>query len=60
MNTTIATLPQVLPNFYIISSKGCTDQEDNLHFTAEGYRLFGKRYAEKMLSLLGIKTITSE
>jgi len=25
---------------------------DHLHFTAEGYRQFGKRYAEKMLSLL--------
>lgn len=28
---------------------------DRLHFTAEGYRQFGKRYAEKMLSLLGYK-----
>ncbi len=28
---------------------------DHLHFTAEGYRQFGKRYAEKMLSLLGYK-----
>jgi len=26
---------------------------DHLHFTAEGYRQFGKRYAEKMRSLLG-------
>jgi len=28
---------------------------DHLHFTAEGYRQFGKRYAEKMLSILGYK-----
>lgn len=53
MNTIIATLPQILPNSYVISSAGCIDKEDNLHFTAEGYRVFGKRYAEKMLSILG-------
>jgi hypothetical protein len=28
---------------------------DHLHFTAEGYRQFGRRYAEKMLSILGYK-----
>jgi lysophospholipase L1-like esterase len=28
---------------------------DNLHFSAAGYRELGKRYAEKMLSLLGVK-----
>ena len=55
MNKIIATLPQVLPNSYVISSKGCPDARDNLHFTAEGYRMIGKRYGEKMLSLLGVK-----
>jgi len=54
MNEIIATLPQTLPNAYVISSSGCADNEDNLHFTAEGYRKFGRRYAYKMLSLLGI------
>ncbi len=53
MNAIIATLPQIIPNSYIISSKGCTAAPDHLHFNAEGYREFGKRYAEKMLSLLG-------
>ncbi|MFT4071431.1 MAG: sialate O-acetylesterase [Dysgonamonadaceae bacterium] len=53
MNSIIATLPQVIPNSYIISSAGCTGVADGLHFTAEGYRLLGKRYGEKMLSLLG-------
>jgi hypothetical protein len=38
-----------------ISSAGCTDGPDNLHFNAEGYRKLGKRYALKMLSLMGIK-----
>lgn len=54
MNEIIATLLEVLPNSYVISSKGCTDSRDNLHFNAAGYRKLGKRYAIKMLSLLGI------
>ena len=55
MNSIIATLPQTLPNSYVISSAGCADGPDNLHFSAAGYRELGKRYAEKMLSLMGIK-----
>lgn len=51
MNKIIATLPQTIPNSYVISSSGCTDATDNLHFTAEGYRMLGKRYASKMLEL---------
>lgn len=52
MNTIIAKLPQTIPNVHVISSKGCSDAADNLHFDAAGYRELGKRYAEKMLSLL--------
>ncbi|GGA82923.1 acetylxylan esterase [Flavobacterium palustre] len=52
MNTIIATLPETIPNSYVISSKGCTDGKDNLHFDAAGYRELGKRYANKMLTLL--------
>lgn len=55
MNTIIATLPQTLPNSYVISSAGCADGPDNLHFSVAGYRELGKRYAEKMLSILGYK-----
>jgi len=55
MNTIIDTLPQTLPNSYVISSAGCPDGPDNLHFSAAGYRELGKRYAEKMLSILGYK-----
>jgi hypothetical protein len=55
MNTIIATLPQALPNSYVISSAGCVDGPDNLHFSAAGYRELGKRYADKMLELMGIK-----
>ena len=52
MNKIIATLPETIPNSYVISSAGCPQKGDNLHFTAAGYRELGKRYADKMLSLL--------
>lgn len=55
MNTLIATLPQTIPNSYVIPSSGCPSAPDHLHFTAEGYRMIGKRYAERMLSILGYK-----
>lgn len=60
MNTIIATLPETIPNAHIISSSGCTDAADNLHFNAEGYRMLGERYAVKMLSLLGYKVAKAE
>lgn len=54
-NQIMATLPQTLPNSYVISSAECVDGRDNLHFSAAGYRELGKRYAEKMLELQGVK-----
>lgn len=55
MNTIIATLPQTIPNSYVISSVGIPDTFDNLHFSAEGYRMLGKRYAAKMLEIMKVK-----
>jgi hypothetical protein len=52
MNKIIATLPQTIKNAHVVSSSGCTDAADNLHFNAAGYRELGKRYAEKMLSVM--------
>ena len=52
MNAIIAKLPQVVANSYIISSRGCTVEADKLHFNAAGCRELGKRYANKMLSIL--------
>jgi hypothetical protein len=54
MNSIIATLPKTIPNSYVISSSGCKDTTDNLHFTSAGYREIGKRYATKLLSVMGI------
>jgi hypothetical protein len=55
MNSFIAKLPQAILNSFVISSSGCAGRPDHLHFTAAGYREFGKRYGVKMLSLLGYK-----
>lgn len=51
-NPIIATLPQHIPNAHIISSANCPGAPDHLHFTAEGYRILGTRYALTMLQLL--------
>ncbi len=51
MNEIINTLPDVVPTAHIISSEGCKGM-DNAHFDSEGYRILGRRYAEKMLSLM--------
>ncbi len=53
MNKIIGELPQTIPTAHVISSAGCADGPDNLHFSAEGYRELGRRYGAKMLSLLG-------
>ena len=53
MNKIIAELPKTIPTAHVISSAGCADGADNLHFSAEGYRELGRRYGNKMLSLLG-------
>ncbi|MBW4888506.1 sialate O-acetylesterase [Mucilaginibacter sp. HMF5004] len=60
MNKIIATLPGVIPNSYVIPSAGCPAGADKLHFTAEGYRMLGKRYGEQMLTLLGYKIKTEQ
>ena len=52
MNSIIATLPDTIPTAHVISSHGCTAQ-DNAHFDSAGVRELGRRYAEKMLSLMG-------
>ncbi len=58
-NKIMAELPKALPNSQVISSAGCTSN-DRLHFNSAGSREFGKRYGEKMLSLLGYKVAESK
>jgi hypothetical protein len=60
MNKIIATLPDTIPNSYVIPSTGCVGIRDHLHFSAAGYRELGKRYGEKMLSIMGYKINNSK
>ena len=52
-NKVIAQVPSVIPTAHVISSVGCPVDASGLHFSALGYRIIGKRYAIKMLELLG-------
>ena len=52
MNEIINKLPETIPTAHVISSKDCPGK-DNAHFNAEGYRILGQRYGEKMLELSG-------
>ena len=64
-NNNISKLPQQSKNFYVVSSEGFNQalgDGQNVHFTSQEYRDFGKRYAEKMIEVLGdkIKPAASE
>lgn len=59
MNAIIDDLPKTIPTSYVISSAGCPCRPDHLHFTPAGYREFGTRYGDKMLSLLGFPPATA-
>ena len=57
-NNNIAKLPQQSKNFYVVSSEGFNQalgDGQNVHFTSQEYSDFGKRYAEKMIEVLGDK-----
>ena len=56
-NSVIAKVPNVIPNSYVISSADCPQKGDGLHFTAEGYRIMGSRYAKQALKLMGIRAL---
>lgn len=55
-NNNIRKLPQQSKNFYIVSAEGLNDLDMmRIHFSSQGYRDFGKRYAEKVMEVLGDK-----
>ena len=51
-NNVVANIPNVIPNSYVIKSNGLAHKGDEIHFSSESYRIFGKRYAEVMLNVL--------
>ena len=48
-------LPTTVPNSYVISAKGVKGSNDQFHFSTEGMREFGKRYAQQMLKIQGFE-----
>ncbi len=54
-NTVIAKVPGVIPTAHVITSEGCAQKGDGLHFTAAAYRIMGKRYAAAALKLMGLE-----
>ncbi len=53
-NAVINKIPEVIPTGHVISSSGCRENFDRLHFSAAGYRELGRRYARTMLELMNI------
>ena len=51
-NAVIANVPNVIPNSHVVKSNMLPQKGDGLHFTAQGYRELGRRYAQIMLNLL--------
>ena len=52
-NEIMKKLPGLLPDSFVISSAGVPANADRLHFTADGQREMGRRYAAQMLKILG-------
>lgn len=52
-NNQVDRLPSVIPTSYVVSAKGLPGNgSDPWHFSAEGYRVFGKRYAQQVLRVV--------
>ena len=55
-NTVVANIPKVIPTGHVISSIDLPGNgKDEWHFSAAGYRTFGKRYAFAALQTLGME-----
>ena len=52
-NTIIEKIPEVIPTGHVVSAKGLPgNNTDVWHFSAAGYRTFGKRYAKEALNVV--------
>ena len=53
-NTVVAKVPNVIPTAHVVHSNGIPGNgSDAWHFSAAGYRTFGKRYAQETLKAMG-------
>lgn len=54
-NTVVAKIPDVIKNGHVVSSESIPGNgQDAWHFSAAGYRMFGRRYAFAALDVLGL------
>ena len=52
-NHVVAKIPEVIPTGHVVSAEGIPGNGvDPWHFSAAGYRTFGKRYAESVLDVM--------
>ncbi|MCR4581967.1 MAG: sialate O-acetylesterase [Prevotella sp.] len=52
-NTVVAKIPEVIPTGHVVSAKDIPGNgTDPWHFSAQGYRILGQRYAETVLDVL--------
>lgn len=52
-NHVVAKIPEVIPTGHVVSAEGIPGNgTDPWHFSAAGYRTFGKRYAEAVLDVM--------
>jgi hypothetical protein len=56
-NSRVNNLSKYIVNFGVASSKGYGSKGDGLHFTVEGYRGMGQRYAQEMLKLINVAPV---
>lgn len=55
-NTVVAKIPQVIPTGHVVSSENIPGNGvDAWHFSAAGYRIFGRRYAAEVLKVMGLE-----
>ena len=52
-NTVVARIPEVIPTGHVVSAKDIPGNgTDPWHFSAQGYRMLGQRYAEAVLDVM--------
>lgn len=56
-NVIIDRLPETIATSHVVSAAHLTQKGDSWHFSSEGYRILGCRYATCMLHLMGIEDI---
>ena len=59
-NLLINRLPEVIPTAHVVKSDYCPAAKDLLHYTAQGYRMMGSRFAETALKLQGVKPLVNK